>query len=352
MERIREITVGLDCSVKQALKKIDQTGKKIVFVVDDRGGLFGVVTDGDIRRWILKDRSLHDNIAKVMNKKPVFLQEGYSLQQAKELMVKKGIECIPVLARNMKVVSALWWADLFNEKFRRFKPIYRYPVVIMAGGEGSRLLPLTNILPKPLLPIGEKPMLEIVMDKFLEYGCKDFYLSLNYKAQIIKAYFNECSGKFNINYIEEDRPLGTIGSLGFVKDIIRKTFFISNCDVLIEADYSDMLKYHKKNRNLITIAVSLKHFSIPYGICSIENGGALKGICEKPEQDHLVNTGFYIAEPKVLDFIPKGCVYHMTDLIGRCLKNKLKVGVYPVSDKSWIDLGQRQELHNLSSKAD
>jgi len=172
----------------------------------------------------------------------------------------------------------------------------------MAGGEGTRLYPFTKILPKPLVPIGDKPILEIIINRFYEYGCTNFNLSVNYKSNIIKAYFSDFKHNYKINYIHEKKPLGTAGSLHILQNRIRKTFFVSNCDILIDADYADILKFHKQSKNKITLVTSMKHFTIPYGICEIGDGGALKNINEKPEQDLLVNTGLYVLEPEVLLF--------------------------------------------------
>lgn len=220
----------------------------------------------------------------------------------------------------------------------------------MAGGEGSRLAPFTKILPKPLMPIGDKPIIEIIIGRFMDFGCNDFYLSLHYKANIIKAYFKDFEHQYKITYIEEEKPLGTAGSLLFLKDHIKKTFFVSNCDILIEADYADILKFHNRKKNKMTLVSSMKNFTIPYGVCEIENGGILKDIKEKPEFDFFVNTGMYVLDKAVLGDIPKNKLYNMTDLISDYLKKGEKIGVYPVSEKSWLDMGQLEALQEMLNK--
>lgn len=342
-EELRKILIKPEITIKQALKQIDETAEKILFVVNDDEKLLGTVTDGDIRRWILKDKSLGEEINKVMNKTPIFLRKGYSIEEAKNLMVSNKIECIPVVDEYKRILSAIWWIDLFDKKLRRYKEI-DIPVVIMAGGEGTRLSPFNKILPKPLIPINGEPIIELIIERFLEYGCKEFYLSLNYKANIIKAYFNDLKHDYNINYIEEEKPLGTVGSLYLLKDKINSTFYISNCDVLIEADYAEILKFHKDNKNMITVITSMKHYKIPYGIVRINNDGILKGIEEKPEYDFLVNTGMYVLEPEVLKDIPENKFYNITNLIDDYQNKGKKIGVYPVSEKSWLDIGQLEEL--------
>lgn len=348
MKRIKNILVRPDISIKAALKKMDKTGKRIIFISDPGYILRGVVTDGDIRRWILKGNGLDTAVVKIMKKKPIVLREGYLEEEAKELMLSKKIECIPVLGEKNRIISAIWWRDFFLTKLKQHKPV-NVPVVIMAGGEGTRLLPFTTILPKPLIPIGEKPIIELIMDKFMEFGCKDFYLSVGYKADILKAYLSEQKDKYSITYIKEEKPMGTIGSLSSLRRELKNTFFVTNCDILIEADYADILKFHRANKNEITLVVSMKHYRIPYGICEIRNGGDLVGIQEKPEYDYLVNAGLYLLERSVLEHIPEK-YFNMTDLIRYYISNNKKIGVYPVSDKSWLDMGEWQELQKMLKK--
>ncbi|MFH1074541.1 MAG: sugar phosphate nucleotidyltransferase, partial [Candidatus Firestonebacteria bacterium] len=223
-------------------------------------------------------------------------------------------------------------------------------VVIMAGGEGTRLSPFTKILPKPLIPIGEKPIMEIIVDRFMAYGCRDFYVSVNYKASILKAYFSDFTQNCIIKFVQEEKPLGTIGSLCLFKEVLKTTFFVTNCDILIEADYADILKFHKSNKNLITMVVSMKHYTIPYGVCEIKNGGDLRGILEKPEYDFLVNTGMYLMEPQVVKDIPQNSYYNMNELINDYVHHNKKIGAYPISEKSWLDMGEFQELQKTLRK--
>jgi NDP-sugar pyrophosphorylase family protein len=221
------------------------------------------------------------------------------------------------------------------------------PVVVMAGGEGSRLSPYTRILPKALIPVGDVPILELIIERFMEYGCDEFFLSLHHKSDIIKSYFDSVERAYTLHYVQEEAPLGTAGSLSLMKDDLKKTFFLSNCDILIDADYGDILKYHKSHSNKITIVGSIKHITIPYGICELAEDGRLASLVEKPQFDYFVNTGMYIVEHHVLDRIPGDIFFHMTDLISLLLDKGERVGVYPISEKSWIDIGQVEELHNL-----
>lgn len=349
MERLKKVFIKPNHTIKQALRQMDAMGEKTLFVVDDHELLLGTITDGDIRRWILKGRNLAQGISKVMNAKPVCLNPNFEQKIAKQLMIKQMLECLPIIDGNKKVISAVWWVDLFEKESKKLKKL-KIPVVIMAGGEGARLAPFTKILPKPLMPIGDKPIIEIIIDRFMDYGCDDFYLSLNYKSNIIKAYFNDFKHQYKIAYIEEESPLGTAGSLHFLKDRIKRSFFLSNCDILIEADYTDIFKFHQQKKNKITLVSSMKNFTVPYGVCEVEIGGILKGIKEKPEFDFFVNTGMYVLDKTVLEDIPKNKFYNMTDLIGDYLKKGERVGVYPVSEKSWLDMGQLEVLQEMLKK--
>ncbi|MDD5492621.1 MAG: nucleotidyltransferase family protein [bacterium] len=339
MQDLKKMLIAPDIPIKKALKQMDEAAGKILFVVDDKDRLLGTITDGDIRRWIIKGKSLDEAVDNVMNRSPLFLQYGYDTASAKKIMIGKKIETLPVLNDNKQIIRVINWLDLFETSFKKHGNI-NLPVVIMAGGEGTRLAPFTKVLPKPLLPIGEQPIIGLIIDKFFICGCQKFFLSVNYKANLIKAYFDDFKHKYDINYLQEEKPLGTAGSLRLLTDKIKTTFFVTNCDILIEADYADIFKYHRRNKNMITLVGSMKHYVIPYGVCDISQGGNLKGLREKPEYDLLVNTGLYIIEPEILNLIPRNKQYHITDLINDSMRRGKKVGVYPVSEKSWLDMGQ------------
>jgi NDP-sugar pyrophosphorylase family protein len=217
----------------------------------------------------------------------------------------------------------------------------------MAGGKGTRMKPFTNILPKPLIPIGEKTMLEVIMEEYSKYGIHEYYLSVNYKRNMIKAYFEDEPNNYEIHYIEEDEPLGTAGSLKLVEHIIKTPFFVSNCDILVKGDYDKMYDFHIQGGFDLTIIGTMQHHQVPYGVCEIKEGGELIKIIEKPEYDFLVNTGMYILQPNVLDYIPENKFFHITHLIEGLKEKGGKVGVYPISEKSWIDVGQWNSYLNF-----
>ena len=223
----------------------------------------------------------------------------------------------------------------------------------MAGGEGKRMRPLTNVLPKPLIPIDDKTIAEHIIDNFFAIGCRRFYFSVNYKSSMIKNYFNEIKKDYTIEFFEESQPLGTVGSLHLLNGKIDRTFFISNCDILINDDYNEIYQYHLKYKNELTIVASFRNYAIPYGTLEISSEGKLEELNEKPEMSFLINSGMYILEPHLLSEIPANVFFHITDLIKKIKKRGGRVGVFPVSEKSWQDFGEWDkylELINIKGK--
>lgn len=337
--------VPKEISVKEAMRQMDKAGERILFVVDDGKKLIGSLSDGDIRRWVLKEGSLTAPIEKVFRRSPVILAENYRMDDAKEIMLKKKLQGIPIVDKQNRITQILFWEEVFDKEAVHAKGKIHIPVVIMAGGKGSRLDPFTRILPKPLIPIGDKAIIEIIMDKFCQYGVNEFYISISHKARMIKAYFDEINASYKIHYVEEDKPLGTAGALKFMGEKVQTDLFVSNCDIIIEADYLEILKFHKKKNYDMTMIGSFRHFTIPYGICTIANGGRLLGIKEKPEYDYLVNTGMYVLKRDTLALIPQDKCFDITNLIDKLLKNNGSIGVFPIDAKSWIDIGQWEEYH-------
>ena len=216
----------------------------------------------------------------------------------------------------------------------------------MAGGKGTRLDPFTKVLPKPLLPIGDDPIIQVIMNEFISHGLDKFFITLKDKAKMIKAYFYDHDMGYDIKFIEETKPLGTAGSLKLLKNILDDVFFVSNCDIIVKSDYAEILYFHNKGDYLITLVGSMKQHFVPYGICEVEKDGKLESFLEKPTFDYLVNTGFYVIDPSVIKLIPEDTYYDMTDLIKALMNKGKRIGVYPVSEKSWIDVGQWKELNN------
>jgi dTDP-glucose pyrophosphorylase len=340
----KKLLVDINIKIIEALRRLDETADKVLFVVDKDTKLLGALTDGDIRRYILRGRSLEDNIAEVYNKNPKsILEKEYSPDDLKKIFLRYKVSVVPILDEDHRLINIATWDKVFSEESKetsKKRTRINVPVVIMAGGKGTRLDPFTKILPKSLIPIGDKPIIELIMDKFHGYGMEDFYVTLNHKSKMIKAYFEEFKTKYKITYIDEDKPLGTAGGLKYLPAKISGAIFVSNSDILIEEDYGKILKFHKDNKNEITIVASVKNYNIPYGVCEIENGGLLRKIKEKPNLSFLVNTGMYVVNSSALNMIPEGEFYHITQLIDDIRCDGKRVGVFPISENAWMDVGE------------
>jgi dTDP-glucose pyrophosphorylase len=341
---MKDIAIYPDATIKEAMEALDRTAEKILLVVDKNRILLGTLSDGDLRRCILREQNLKGSIENAYNREPFsVVQDEFEKDALKIVFTNNNISVIPVLDEHGKVVDYLTWEAVFgNQKTFSDKKL-NVPVVIMAGGKGTRLDPFTRVLPKPLIPVGDKPVIEHIIDNFTAYGANEFYLTLNHMAKIMRAYFDEKTTDYSIEFVMEDEPRGTAGSLKLLKDKLRAPFFVSNCDVIVEADYADLYSAHIKNSHDITLVASTKHFNIPYGICELNNRGGLDKIIEKPEYSFLVNTGLYVLNHDTLCLIPDNGLFHITHLIDEIKKNSGSIGVYPVSEKSWIDVGQWAE---------
>lgn len=346
--KIEDFFIKKDQTIISAIKILDTAGKKVALVVEKKK-LIGIITDGDFRRWVLQNGDLNEPVEKIMTKNPKIIYT-YQREDAKEQIIKLNVEALPVLNTKEEVVDIIFWNDTFSKSKVKTKQLSHIPIVIMAGGKGTRLYPYTKVLPKPLIPIGDITILERIMNNFIEYGCHDFYITVNYKKNMIKAYLEDKQENVKINFIEEEQFLGTGGSLYLLKDKIKQTFILSNCDILVDADYESIVKFHKQKGNKITMVTSLKVYEIPYGVIKVHNGGTIDEIVEKPEYNFQVNTGFYVIEPEVLEDIPENEFFHITDLINRYISENQKVGVYPITENSWMDMGEMKEMEQMITK--
>ncbi len=336
-------------SILFALKRMDDVGNKLLIVVED-GLYLGLISIGDIQRAIIRNVDLNESISTIMRNDYVVSKTTDSIEDIKELMLRIRSEFMPVVDSSGNIVKIHFWEELFNSKESKPLKDFKLPVIIMAGGFGTRLRPLTHVIPKPLIPIGKKTMLEEIFDRFGKYGCDEFHISVNYKADLIKYYIESQKLPYNVSYFEEDKPMGTAGSLSLLKDKIDSTFFVSNCDILIDQDYSEILEYHKQNRNEITIVAALKHYPIAYGTIETGEDGLLEDITEKPELTFKINSGMYILEPHLIDEIPTDDFFHITHLIENLRLQGRKVGVFPISQNSWTDIGTWDEYMQVLGK--
>ena len=288
-----------------ALKKMDAEKTKLL-IVGDQTHFQGLISIGDIQRAIINNIDLNSPISSILRKDIIVASVNDSQEEIKKKMLKIRAEFMPVINDKKEIVRIIFWENLWVEEKLPPSEKINLPVVIMAGGQGSRLRPITNVLPKPLIPIGEKPIIEHIINRFVEVGCNKFYFSVNYKSELIEYYFNSFEHPdYYIEYFQEEKPLGTAGSLHLLNGIIDSTFFVSNCDIIIDQDYSQIYHYHKNNANELTIVAALKQYKIPYGIIDTEKNGLLKSIQEKPEMTYKINAGLYILEPHLLNEIPQ-----------------------------------------------
>jgi len=325
-------------SIISAVKKLNENGLQFLMVADENGVLIGTVTDGDVRRGLLRNISLNEPVSSVMNTNPKWVYIG-EVQKAHELMLLHRIRVMPVLNREHKIVDFIR-LDAFAEERFLYAP-KNNQVLIMAGGKGTRLDPFTKILPKPLIPVGDTPIIEVIMKKFQHYGFNDFIISLNYKAELIKLYFAENPDGYNISYTMEKEALGTAGAIRLAKDRLDKTFIVSNCDVIVDVDFEEMLHYHQGQRNHATIVGVVKNIQVPYGVIRAKDGDLVEMV-EKPEYNVVINSGVYVLEPDLIDLIPANKMINMPDLLLQAKEEGFKVGVFPVSTE-WFDVGQWEE---------
>ena len=348
---MKEFLIQKSCTIIEALKRMSKSGEKSLIVVNHNEKLLGILSDGDLRRAILNKKKLTENISKIYNSNSFYLFENsYDLENLKKKALKQKIYFIPILNRNKKVTNLLTSTDLFSENKNIKTKNKNIPVVIMAGGLGTRLEPFTKVLPKPLIPIDGKPIIDHIIESFKNSGSNTFYITLNYKSKILKSYFEELNHKYKIFFLEQKKPLGTAGALFLLKNRIAKNFFVTNSDIILNTDYIDLYNFHIESKNDITLVVAAKEYEIPYGSCEISSNGNLLKINEKPKYNFLINSGLYLLNNKILKLLKKNNKIDMNELIELAIEKKFKIKIYPVSDKQWIDVGQWVEYKKIVEK--
>lgn len=337
----RRVIIDKETSLIEALKIMDALKRKLLIICDDMKFL-GVISIGDIQRAIIQKIDMKDAVINHIRSDIIYASTNDSKSCINKIMRQHRIEFMPVIDENFYLADVIEWKELFNEGVS-VTPV-RCPVVIMAGGKGQRLKPLTNFIPKPLIPVSEKTIIEEIICRFKEAECKQFIISVNYKAEEIRNFFEERKDNdCDISFVNEDKPLGTGGALRLLKGKVTSTFFVSNCDILVNVDLADLFNYHKSNNNIATIVSVLKSISIPYGIIETEKNGLMINVREKPTIEYQINSGLYVIEPKLLDYIEDETAINTTDLLMRAHENGEKVGVFPVSEHSWTDMGNWDE---------
>ncbi len=341
-----------DMTIVEAMRRIDENNKKILYIVDGERKLIGSLSDGDIRRWIIKTGEIGATVDRAMFQTPKYLYNDAADKADELLSIQTTIDSIPILTGD-GVVTDIVFRDLHSAYpvRKKLRPsLAGVPVIIMAGGKGTRLYPYTKILPKPLIPVGNVPIVERIINSFREYGADRFYMILNYKKEMIKSYFSEFKIDYEMNYVDEPEPLGTAGGIRIIDEQFNSPVIVTNCDILIRADYVDILQFHRDMGNALTIVSSLKHTVIPYGVIHSKAEGLVASMEEKPHVSYLVNTGMYVIDAAHLSEIPKDRVYNMTDFIDQLVAADCKVGIYPVSEDSFLDMGEFEEMKRMEEK--
>lgn len=345
MKSVQNITLTQESSIKEALKIIDSGAMRIAVVVDDEGKLVGTVTDGDIRRGILNSISFEDSIQSVMFKTPTVCKIDDTKEKILDVAIAKKLYQIPIVDANGKIVGIEEVDELLKPKLKTNK------VVLMVGGLGTRLRPLTEEMPKPMLKVGDRPILETIIENFRKYGFINIILSVSYKAEIIEEYFGDGS-KFgvNIEYVYEKKRMGTAGSLSLIKNRLQEPFFVMNGDLLTNINFEYMMDYHIQNNACATMGVREYDFQVPYGVVNVE-GMNIQNIKEKPIHSFFVSAGIYVLSSEVLEYIPDDEFYDMPTLFEEMIKNNKKSISFPIREY-WLDIGRMEEYEKANKEYD
>lgn len=343
MQTWEQIAISTEASVRDAMQTIDRGARQIALVVENDCHLRGTITDGDIRRALLKGSELSDPVAGIMNSNPVtgLLEEDDRIWQ--RTMQRHSLRHLPILDKRGCVVK-------LAEYRIPSEPSRSTPIVIMAGGLGTRLRPLTEEIPKPLVPVGPKPVLETIIENFASQGFENIVLCLNYKGQMIREYFGngERLG-VNIRYITEDRRLGTAGALSLLPEPPSEPIIVMNGDLLTKVDFVRLLEFHNKQDFAATMAVREYSHQIPYGVLHIGDGYRIEQLTEKPVERHYVNAGIYVLSPEALQRVPDQKFYDMPTLFQHLMDMQRPVGSFPLRDY-WIDIGRIEDLEQATAE--
>lgn len=330
-------------TVKNVIEYMEKNNIKAVFIMDKSDRMQGLFTYGDMRKYFLQNGNLSNSIEMAMNRNPVVF---YSLEEAESVRKKAKMVVYPVVDMDNHIIDAIFERQI-EDNLKISDALSDVPLVIMAGGKGTRLYPYTKILPKALIPIGDITITEHIINKFLKYGCRQVFFVLNHKANMIKSYFSEIDKSYIVDYVEEKEFLGTGGGLALLKGKVNQTFIVSNCDIIVNCDLECAYKTHKQQKNLITFVCAMKDITIPYGVIDSDESGGIIKITEKPELSFLTSTGVYILEPRVIDELESGKFIHLPDIAKKYIEKGEKVGVFPISGKAWFDMGEFSKMDQM-----
>lgn len=349
-DKIKNITIKESNSIIDALKLMDEQRVKLLAIIDDGEKYLNLLSIGDIQRSIINGFDVTQKIGEIFIEDKIVASNKNSKEQILELMHRMRCDFMPIVDESKEILDVIFWSEFFEGHSPEVNDKRDIPVVVMAGGKGTRLKPISNILPKPLTPVGKKTILEEIISRFRKYGSNEFFLSVNYKKEFIKYYLDSIGERDSITYFHENKPLGTAGSLSLLKGRIDTTFYVTNCDILIDQDLNELHDYHLRNKNEITVVAAIKQVSIPYGTLRSGKDGILESLKEKPEISLKINTGVYVLEPHLLDEIPDDTFFHITELIEMVRKRGGRVGVFPISENSWLDIGEWPEYIKTVSR--
>ena len=341
MKNIEDITVKDSISILEVMKIIDESSKQIAIVIDENNKLLGTISDGDIRRALLKNIPLTESVKEIYFKTPTVASINDSREEIINICKVKKIHQIPIVDSKGNLVGL----EILDELISKEKKLNK--VVLMVGGLGTRLQPLTENIPKPMLEVGNKPILQTIVEKFAEYGYLNIVMCINYKSHVIKDYFGDGSEfGVNIEYVSEKDRMGTAGALSLLKDKPQEPFFVMNGDLLTNANFEHLHNFHISNNSIGTMCVRDYDFQVPFGVVSIKDTKILS-IDEKPKHKFFVNAGIYMFDPEILEYIPKNEFYDMPTLFKKLIDKNKKVISFPLREY-WLDVGRIEEYEKAN----
>ena len=342
-DNVQDYLIGPQAAIFDAIACINRSGLQIALVVDDAGRLMGTLTDGDIRRALLRNLPLTQPVVDVMTRHPRLAPAGSDDAKLFRMMQALQIRHLPLVDENGRVVGLRTLAGLLQTPRRPNR------VVLMAGGLGVRLHPLTRTVPKPMLSVGGKPLLETILETFIDYGFWRFSISLNYLAETIVGHFGDGSRwGVEIEYLREPARMGTAGSLTLLGERPAEPFIVMNGDILTAVDFGQLLQFHLDNEAMATMALHEYSLQVPYGVVQVEDH-RLVGITEKPIHHHFINAGIYVLDPQVLDRVPKETLFDMPDLFRQLILEGRTTVAFPIREY-WLDIGQPQDLQRAETE--
>jgi len=343
MKNIENVKLHINSTIKQALEIIDKAAMQIALIVDENDKLLGTLTDGDIRRGLLKGLDLNSSIESIVFKTPTIAKISDTKEDILKIALSRKLHQIPIVDENGKIIGIQEIEELIKPKEKANK------VILMVGGLGTRLRPLTDNIPKPMLKVGNKPILQTIIEKFAEYGYTNVVLCVNYKSHVIEDYFGDGSEfGVNIEYVFEEQRMGTAGALSLLKEKPSEPFFVMNGDLLTNVNFEHLDSYHITNNSMGTMCVREYDFQVPYGVVNIK-GSKILSIEEKPTHKFFVSAGIYMLSPEILEYIPQNKFYDMPTLFEKLISEDKNIISFPLREY-WLDIGRIEEYKKANEE--